>query len=121
LASGAAYQRCDVRRRKRVEDDREKEVEEEARVKDLRARSRPRKGKADTHIRRGDSGMARDNGGGRIPISQPKKKKRRKRLQKHKGLESGGCSVAPFSLLHLLPPLVPPPIPLAQMLCRVLM
>jgi hypothetical protein len=43
--------------------------------------------------------------------------KRRKRLQKHEGLESGGCSVASFfSLLHLLPPLVSPPIPLAQML-----
>jgi hypothetical protein len=36
-----------------------------------------RKGKADTHIERGDSGMARDKmDGGRIPISQPKKKKR---------------------------------------------
>jgi hypothetical protein len=35
--------------------------------------------------------------GGITPISQPKKKKRRrKRLQKHKGLESGGRSVASF-------------------------
>jgi hypothetical protein len=34
--------------------------------------------------------------GGRIPISQPKKKKRRKRLQKQKGLEPGRCSIASF-------------------------
>jgi hypothetical protein len=40
LASGAAHQRCYVRRRKRVEDDRAKVDEEEARVKELRARSR---------------------------------------------------------------------------------
>jgi hypothetical protein len=41
-------------------------------------------------------------------------------LQKHKGIESGGAVLPPSSLLHLLPPLIPPPIPLAQMLRRVL-
>jgi hypothetical protein len=35
LASGAAHLRCYVRRRKRVEDDRAKVAEEEARVKEL--------------------------------------------------------------------------------------
>ena len=41
LASGAAHQRCYVRRRKRVEDDRAKVAEEEARLNELRARLLP--------------------------------------------------------------------------------
>jgi hypothetical protein len=51
-----------VRRRKRVEDDRAKVDEEEARVKELRARSRAGKEEAGTHIRGDASEMARDNG-----------------------------------------------------------
>jgi hypothetical protein len=120
LASGAAHQRCYVRRRNRVEDDRAKVAEEEARVKELRARSRAGK-KRLTRISEGAIwGWQGTMDGGRISISQLKKK-RRQRLQKHKGLESGGCSVASFfSVAPLLPSLVPPPIPLAQMLRRVL-
>jgi hypothetical protein len=80
----------------RVEDDRAKAAEKEARVKELRAR--PRAGKE--RLTRISKGAIREwqgaMDGGRFPISQPKKKKRRKRLQKHKGLESGGCSVASF-------------------------
>jgi hypothetical protein len=62
LASGAALQRCYVRRRKRVEDDRTNvATEEEARVKELRARACAvcRKGGAGTHIGEDASGMAR--------------------------------------------------------------
>ena len=65
-------------------------------MKELRAR--PRAGKE--RLTRISKGAIRKwqgtMDGGRIPISQPKKKKRRKRLQQHKGLESGGCSVASF-------------------------
>jgi hypothetical protein len=63
-----------------------KVAEEEARVKELRAR--PRAGKE--RLTRISKGVIREwqgtMDGGRIPISQPKKKRRRKRLQKHKGL-----------------------------------
>jgi hypothetical protein len=51
------HQRCYVRRRKRVEDDRAKVAEEEARLNELRARSR-----AGTHIGEDASGVAKDNG-----------------------------------------------------------
>jgi hypothetical protein len=59
LASGAAYQRCYVRRRKRVEDDRVKQGSrgEEARVKELRAR--PRAGK-DARLTRISKGAIRE-------------------------------------------------------------
>jgi hypothetical protein len=74
------------------------------------------------HIGEDDSGMARDNGRRENPDIPAKEEIR------------GGGSVCkstmdwnqvgevspPSSLLHLLPPLVPPPIPLAQMLDRVL-
>jgi hypothetical protein len=76
------HQRCYVRRRKRVEDDRAKVAEEEARVNELRARSRAGK----KRLTRISEGTIREwqatMDGGRIPISQPKKKRRRKRLQK---------------------------------------
>jgi hypothetical protein len=96
LASGAAHQRCYVRRYKRVEDDRAKVAEEEVRVKELRASSRAGKERlasiSEGVLRKWQGTMD----GGRIPISQPKMKKRRGCLQKHKGLESSGCSVVSF-------------------------
>jgi hypothetical protein len=97
LAVGAAHQRCFVRRRKRVEDDRAKVAEEEARVKELRAR-RSRAGKerlariSEKTLREWQGTMD----GGRILTSQPKKKRGPKRLRKLNRLESGGGSVASF-------------------------
>jgi hypothetical protein len=92
MASGAAHQRCYVRRRKRVEDDRAKVAEEEVRVNELRARSRAGKERLARISERTLQEWQGTMDGGRIPISQPKKR-RRKRLRKHNGLESGGGSV----------------------------
>jgi hypothetical protein len=41
-------------------------------------------------------------------------------LGRHRGLQQTGVVLPPSSLLYLLPPLVPPPISLAQVFRRVL-
>jgi hypothetical protein len=100
-----------------------KVAEEEARLNELRAR--PRAGKErQVHIsERTLQEWQRTMDGRKIPIPQTKKR-RRKQLRKHNGrLAPGkGCvaSYSPTSLLYLLPPLVPPPTPLAQALRRAL-
>ena len=104
LASGAAHQRCYVRRRKRVEDDRAKVAEEEARLNELRARSRAGKERLARISERTLQEWQGTMDGGRIPVSQPKKR-RRKRLRKHNGLASGGGSDA--SYFSVVPPSSP--------------
>ena len=84
LASGAAHQRCYVLRRKRVEDDRAKVAEEEARLNnELRARSRAGKERQARISERTLQEWQRTMDGRKIPIPQPKKKRRRKKLRKH--------------------------------------
>jgi hypothetical protein len=106
LASGAAHQRCYVRRRKRVEGDRAKVAEEEVRPNELRARSRAGKERLARISERTLQEWQRQRtmDGGRISISQPKKR-RRKRLRKHNGLAPGGGSAA--SYFSVVPPSSP--------------
>ena len=66
--------------------------------------------------------MARDNGRRENP-GIPAKEEEAEAIAEAQwtGTRRGlGVVLPPTSLLHLLPPLVPPPIPLAQMLRRVL-
>jgi hypothetical protein len=97
--------------------------EEEARVEELRARSRAGK---ERQVRISEGALQEwqeTMDGGRILISQPKQRRRRKRLRKHNGLASGGGSVASF-FFSVVPPsspaMVPPPISPAQVLRWVL-
>ena len=73
LACGAAHQRCYVRRRKRVVDDRAKVAEEEARLNELRARSRAGKERLARISERTLQEWQGTMDGGRIPVSQPSK------------------------------------------------
>jgi hypothetical protein len=108
IASGAAHQRCYVRRRKRVEDDRANVAEEEVQVKELRARARAGKERlvariSEETLREWQVTMD----GGRIPISQPKKKKKRmeEALTKAQrtGIRWGQCCLFLLCCTSLLP------------------
>ena len=77
LASGAAHQRCYVRRRKRVEDDRAKVTEEEARLNELQARSRAGKERQVRISERTLQEWQRTMDGRKIPIPQTKKRRRK--------------------------------------------
>jgi hypothetical protein len=84
-----------------VEDDRAKVAEEEARLNELRARSRAGKERLVRISGRTLQEWQRTMDGGKIPIPQPKKR-RRKQLRKHNGL---GGSVA--SYVSVVPPSSP--------------
>ena len=114
-----------LRRRKRVEDDRTRAAgEEAARVKGVQER------RGWCVYRRSEralrtSGMARDNGRRDNPdIPYPSKRRRGGGgggdYKSTTDWTQAGIVLPPSSLLHLLPSLVPPPTPLAQVLRRVL-
>jgi hypothetical protein len=97
---------CYVRRRKRVEDDRAKAAEEEARLNDLRARSRAGKERQVRISERTLQEWQRTMDGRKIPIPQNKEEEEAEAiLWKHNGLAPGkGCVASYFSAV---PPSAP--------------
>ena len=87
-----------------MEDDRAKVAEEEARLNELRARSRAGKERQARISERTLQEWQRTMDGRKIPIPQPKKR-RRKKLRKHNELASGKGSVA--SYFSVVPPSSP--------------
>jgi hypothetical protein len=119
LANGVVAQRKCVRRQRNAEEGRAKEMERKDTAFGLRAASAAGRARAAAIATGQTCSWQRTIHGGRIRVQQAAPKRRRAG-KAHRGLQLAGVVLPPSSLLYLFPPLVPPPVSLAQVFRRVL-
>jgi len=120
LANGVVAQRKYVRRQRNAEEGRAKEMErkDSERVVSLRAASAAGRARAAAIATGQTCSWQRTIHGDESASSRLRRNEGG--LGRHRGLHQAGVVLPPSSLLYLLPPLVPPPISLAQVFRQVL-